>query len=138
MRITDYNTFVKFISPLVKLHKELQHVWEPELETEEFACRLLEHYVKGGYYYGELDKDTVLYFLAVVNVDSDNPVVWLLHVNRSHRDRSKVIVDGMLNDLRKIGKSQVSFETFNLKSSYERWVRKFGAKKHSINYRINL
>jgi hypothetical protein len=138
MRIKDYKTLIRFLKPLIKLHSELQLIWEPELNDEQFAASLLEHYSNGGYYYGEIHNSKVLYFLAVIRVDDPIPLVWLLHVHHDVRGTSKEIVNSMLDDMRVLGKKQVSFEAHHLTSSYERWVRKFGAKKYSINYRVKL
>ena len=138
MRIKEYQDFVKFIKPLVKLHLDKDSLLAPDMGSEDFAYYLINHYVNDSYFYGKLDDENVLYFLAVINLDSAMPLVWLLYVHHSVRGSSKELVNNMLDDLRKAGKTQVSFETTHLTSSYERWVKKFGAKKHSISYRIEL
>lgn len=135
-RIYTFEEFLKFVGPLIKLQLEI--ALAPDMNEEDFSYYLLKNFIEGGYYYGKIEGGKVQHFLAVTQLGSDTPLVWILYVDKSSREHSKEILHNMLADLRKLGKKKAQCETTHLTSSYERWIKKFGAKKYSITYRIEL
>lgn len=138
-RIKTLKELLEFLPVLSAKHTELDGLWCPELTTEEFASDLIRLFTPDSYYFGELTPDGRLAYFA--NVVRENPkfmTFGLLFVDTSRRKESKQLVESILDLLRQDGITEVQFRTSRLTSSYQRWVRKFGAQPYSLIYKLDL
>ena len=116
---------------LVAMQDQFDGQWEPELQGDGFFTNLIKHFA-GNSYFGELDEnDELKYFVALIH-EGEEGFFWLFYVNKNFRSQTRKLVDELFVYFRKCKFNKVRFSTTNISLSYERWVKKFGAKKTLI------
>ena len=126
------------ISPLQALHSELDGLWESGLNKNEFLAKLINHFDESRYYVDTTEDGEILYFIALTKLSEAESCFWLLYVNKKYRAYTKNLLDEVAIIIRADGYKSVSFTTSNTSQSYERWVKKFGAVRESITFKITV
>jgi hypothetical protein len=142
MGLVEIKTFadlLAFLPLLVKLHDQLDGYWQSDTSVTDFVALLTNNFGKAGSkYYGIKNGDKLSYFIAVLDDGKPKATFWLFYVNKEHYKNTKNLVKTLFSDLKSLGYSELSFTTTRMTRSYDRWVSGFGARKHSLNYKLSL
>lgn len=137
-KITKLEEFAIYIPELKKLYRKLDGKLESELSADQFTDKLLQMFSPKNDFYGNIADGEIEYFLVVLNGGFPRMFFWLFYINVKSRDKSRYYIKQVLDAAKLEGFTEVTFGSVNISSSYRRWVSKFGAKPHSINYKIIL
>jgi hypothetical protein len=139
-RITTLKELATFTPKLLQLHKGLDGLWEPELNSHEFLANLIDKFDEDAYYFGDFCSDgSLLYFAALIPHRERSAMFWLFYANKDYRNETRPLLFDMKAYIKKTGKYDTVYsQSTRTASSYERWLEKFGAKKLAITYKFNL
>lgn len=138
-RITNFEELLTYVPKLVAMYRDLDGLWAPELNEQEFVAELLELYRPDSYYFADVSPEgEILYFTAVYAQDSKRLFFWLFYMNPKYRNETKRLIFDMIEIAKKDGFEVCYTSSTRKESSYERWITKFGAEKISVTYRIKL
>lgn len=137
-RIESFSELLGFLPHLTRLHSELDGIWEPDLSKEEFTARVANTFNPNNYFFGEIAKQDLVYFVLLTKDTDDKCFFWLFYMNKEYRQFTKELLFELKQFTKDLGFKTCDFSTTRLTKSYDRWVRKFGAEPHTINYRLPL
>lgn len=128
---------------LANLHHALEGKWEPDLTEKDFLCRLVQNFQNNFAYFADLDEaGEIIYFASIgtaVQTESKKEgFFWLFYMNQKHRENTPSVVEQLKQFMKEQGYQFVSLSTTRLTGSYDRWLTKNGAVKHSLTYRLTL
>lgn len=136
--INSLEELVKFLPSLVKVFKQLDGVWEKDLSTEQFVVMLMDKFGDDTVYYGELKDGVLNYFIAVSYQKNNSAWFWLFYVDKNYRFNTNTLLELLRVDLKSSGVTSMLFSTSRMTKSYDKWVKKFGAEKHLITYKLKI
>lgn len=139
-RIKTLEELVSFLPALVALHKEPKCNLAPTLNVEQFVAELTSSFDNKSFYFGQLSGARLNYFI-VVTQDLTTPstaMFWLFFVHKDLRSSTNLLLEETKTCLRSAGYKHVVFMTHRITKSYDKWVKKFGAKKHLLTYIVDL
>lgn len=136
--IRNLNELIGFLPLLARLHQQFDTISNTQGTLADFIASLTNNFGKDAYYYG-LKKDDELYYFFVVHVlNKTEACLWLVYINKTKHSYTKNLLSVLMSEFRRKGIKHAEFTTTIMKKSYERWVSKFGAKKHSITFKLEL
>ena len=134
-RIYNLKDLLPFFPYLIAEKQRVGSSWDTETNTEQFVADLANYIERSDtLFFGDAKDGVLLYFAALINLKSEEPLFWLLFVDKAVRSETKFIIEDIHQELHGLGVRKMYFITSRLESSYERWLKKFGAKKHKIVY----
>lgn len=137
--ITSYDELKTFIPALRKLYVEMDGKWEPDLTVDEFVLKLVDFFGPDNYYFGKLTPEgEIVYFAALLADDQPKAIFWLFFMNKDFRTETQQLLFDMSDFMMERGYHIIYSRTGRIERSYERWLTKFGAKKHEVVYKFNL
>lgn len=139
-RITSLEELVSFLPALVALHKEPRCNLAPTLNVEEFVAELTATFDSKSLYYGQMSGSRLSYFI-VVTQDTTTPsaaMFWLFYVHKDMRSSTNLLLEQVKTQVKAAGYKHVVFITHRITKSYDKWVKKFGARKHLLTYMVDL
>ena len=137
-RIETFNELLGFLPILIKTHKELDGIWEPDLSQEDFVAALTNNFQPTSYYFGDFTNGQLIYFVVLTKSTDKQCFFWLFFMNKEYRQFTKQMLLELKEFAKSLGFTQCDFSTTRLTKSYDRWVRKFGAVPTMITYRLPL
>lgn len=138
VEIKTFQELLKFLPALVLLFKDLDGLWEPDMTPKEFVATLSNNFQKNTKCYGIQINSEIAYFIAVQELTSTKACFWLFYMNVNKRLYTRNLLNTLKSTYAQRGFRQVEFTTTRITPSYERWVEKFGATKHSITYKLEI
>jgi hypothetical protein len=128
---------------LEELHQTLDGKWESDLTTQEFLCRLVQNFQNEFVYFARLSPKGELIYFASIGTIKNSPskkegFFWLFYLNPSYRESNAEVIQQLKDYMRDQGFKNVYLNTTRITSSYDRWVTKHGATKHSLTYKLTF
>jgi len=137
-RITDFNELLGFLPHLVRTHAELDGIWEPDKNKEEFVSMLTNEFKPSSYYFGEIKDKELAYFVVVLRETDKKAFFWLFYMNKNYRLQTRSLLLELHAFAKSLGFEEAELITTRLTKSYDRWISKFGWVQKAITYRLKL
>lgn len=138
-RIESLTEMLELIPVITKLHKQLDGLWEPDLDDGEFVNELTNSCIHGGILFAEKAEDGKLKYVALLKPENaEHYVFWLFYMNPKFRDITRSVINELIDFCHHNKIRRVRWATTRLTSSYERWISKFGARKFAMLYQLEL
>lgn len=138
IEIKTLQELIAFLPLLVKMHGQFDALSETQGSAAEFVANLTNNFGKNSYYYGLKIDNELCYFIVVLYDGGTDACFWMLYINKEKRQYTKNLLYTLRSEFKRKGVKTAEWKTTILKRSYERWVGKFGAKKHAIIYKMEL
>ena len=136
-RIQTLEELLPLITALLEEKRAHDDWFEPGSSESTFVSLLSKNLVDNSRYYGELVDGKISYFFAIIG-GAPEATFWLLYVSKPTRAYTRELLDLLRPDMAKLGVTKLYSITNRFEPSYERWLRKFGAKKSRITFEIPL
>lgn len=129
--------FGALVPELVRLHDEFAARWDKDSTEGEFLSELIARF-DDSTIFADFDETGRLLYLAIIYRDLPVAKFRVFHVDVTYRQFTKEILSAVKLYLLGNGFTECYFSTMRVTRSYDRWVRKWGAKQHEIVYKIDL
>lgn len=118
------------------LKKELTH-WDTGQTDEEF---IQEYFTKlpVSLLLCETENSKLKRFAYIIVEDKPVAYFWLIYSSKDSPSDTSRFIRRIKEYLRGVGFTSVEFKTTNIQLSYERWVKKFGAKVVEKTFKVIL
>ena len=137
-RVETFEELLSLLPSVAQLHSELDGFWEPDLSREEFVAELTNKFNASNFFFADVENGKLVYFVVVLRDTNERCFFWLFYMNKDHRHLTRDLLAQLKQLVKNLGFLVCDFSTTRLTKSYDRWVRKFGAQPHTLNYRIIL
>jgi hypothetical protein len=138
-QITKLSEFLPLVPRLVQLFDELDGLWEPDLDKNEFVNLLVTNFQNGSLTFIDFTHEGELKYVAVLNMENSELIhFWLFYMNKKFRTETKDVIQELIQLCKERGFKKIRLLTTRLTSSYDRWIEKFGGKKFAIMYQVDL
>lgn len=137
-QITDLKELSAYVPKLLALHSDLEGKWKTELSNQDFLIELFDNFDDSSLYFADIIDGEIAYFAVVLRRNSSSAFFWLFYMNPKLRDVTRGILQQLKTTLAREGYSAVYTQSTRTASSYERWLKKFGAEKLAITYKFDL
>lgn len=136
-RINTLDELIPLLPALLQEKREHDDWFEPGSSEATFVSLLSKNLVDSSRYYGEVEDGKLSYFFAIIG-GAPEATFWLLYVSKPTRVHTRELLDLLRPDMAELGITKLYSITNRFEPSYERWLKKFGAKKSRITFEIPL
>lgn len=142
MGLVELKTFeelMRFMPLILRVYKDLEGLWEGGTSMADFVQLLTDSFnPPNSHYYGIRVDDKLFYFVVITPYEEGIGNVWLFYINKDKRQYTKAFLETLRAECKRNGYKQLIFNSGRMTRSYDRWVTKLGAVKHSITYKLHL
>lgn len=136
-RIETLGELVDFMPSILAEKQKVGRLWEP-VDLEEFAQVLIKNF-RDGFYFGELRNGELVYLYTVLRTSVDKQAcLWLVYHNKKFYNESKTRLQELKRFFKGLGFTSGLWTSGILRPSYDRWVRKQGAKLYTRTYLLEF
>jgi len=130
---------MRFMPLILRVYKDLDGLWEGGTSMADFVQMLTDNFnPPNSHYYGIRVDDKLFYFVVIITTEPGIGTVWLFYVNKDKRQHTKAFLETLRAECKRNGYKRLNFCSARMTRSYDRWVTKLGAVKHSITYQLPL
>lgn len=123
---------------ICRIHDEFADKWNKESDQDGFLSELVANFTGKAQYFGSLDENGLMEYLIIIYDQGQDCLFRVFYVHKTKHEITK----GLLGEVKTILNSQnyrhCFFTTIRVTKSYDRWVRKLGAKPCEITYMVDL
>jgi len=127
-----------FVPEIIRMHDEFANKWDKESDAQEFLSELLKNFGPDAYFFGNLDENGKLEYLAIIYHLGENCQFRAFYVDKQKHELTRELIEEIRVVLRTRNYKHCFFTTVRITKSYDRWIRKLGAKPCEITYNISL
>jgi len=139
VEIKTFEELMRFMPLIIRTYKDLDGLWEGGTDLADFLQLLTDNFnTPGSHYYGIKVDDKLFYFVVILPCELHIATFWLFYVNKDKRAYTKSLLDTIRAECKRNGYKHLNFTTVRMTRSFDRWVTKLGAVKHSLTYKLPL
>ena len=137
-RIKTLEDFSRFIPEICRMHDEFASKWNNESDQNAFLSELVADFTGKAQYYGSLDENGLMEYLIIIYDQGLDCLFRVFYVHKTKHEMTKTLLSELRTILKSLKYRHCFFTTTRVTKSYDRWVRKLGAKPCEITYNVDL
>ena len=137
-RIETIVDFALFVPEICRMHDVFANKWDKESDQDGFLSELVSNFSSKSWFFGSLDETGKMEYFIVLYDLGQNCQFRAFYVDKQKHELTKVLIQEIREIIKDRNFKNCYFTTTRITKSYDRWVRKLGAKPCEITYNVNL